>query len=40
MYIRIHEFEGAMFEDETSIMRTIWDGGQSVGSRCLYSSMK
>ena len=23
-----------------SIMCTIWDGGQFVGSRCLYSSMK
>ena len=23
-----------------SIMRTIWGGGQFVGSRCLYSSMK
>ena len=25
---------------KSSIMRTIWGGGQFVGSRCLYSSMK
>ena len=25
---------------KSSIMRTIWGGGQFVGSKCLYSSMK
>ena len=25
---------------KSSIMHTIWGGGQFVGSRCLYSSMK
>ena len=36
----VHEFEGAMFEMKSSMMRTIWGGRQSVGSRCLYFFMK
>ena len=36
----VHEFEGAMFEMKSSMMRTIWGGRQSVGSRCLNFFMK
>ena len=25
---------------KSSMIRTIWDGGQFMGSRCLYSSVK
>ena len=39
-YMRAHEFEGAMFGMKSSMMRTIWGGGQFVGGRYLYSSMK
>ena len=38
--MRVHEFEGAMFEDEIGYMRTIWHRGQFVSSRFLYSFMK
>ena len=40
VYMRVHEFEGAMFEDEIGYMRTIWHCGQFVSSRFLYSFMK
>ena len=38
--MRVHNLKVPCFRMKSSIMCTIWDGGQIVGSRCLYSSIK